>query len=141
MWTPDALSSEAQSYRGDVWRVVEAQSRASTMRLTTPPLDRDEATWTDLRDYTACQDLADSARAAGIQAIRYHSVRDPDRGCNVAILAPEALAAAEPQQLQTWLIFIRPTGVQAARQFPKAEREFTRTDFGADSRLDGFWER
>jgi hypothetical protein len=34
MWTPDALSSEARPYRADVWRVVEAQSRASTMRLT-----------------------------------------------------------------------------------------------------------
>lgn len=34
MWTADALSSEARGYRGQVWRVVEAQHRVSTMRIT-----------------------------------------------------------------------------------------------------------
>ena len=34
MWTADALSSEARGYRGSVWRIVEAQHRISTMRLT-----------------------------------------------------------------------------------------------------------
>lgn len=33
MWTPGALSSEARSWSGIVWRAVESQSRASTMRL------------------------------------------------------------------------------------------------------------
>jgi len=33
MWTPTALASEFRSYRGDVWRVVEAQHRISTNRL------------------------------------------------------------------------------------------------------------
>ena len=33
-WTPDALSSEARSYARSLWRVVEAQHRASTMRIT-----------------------------------------------------------------------------------------------------------
>jgi hypothetical protein len=33
MWTPAALSSEARPYGGDLWRVVEAQHRAATMRL------------------------------------------------------------------------------------------------------------
>jgi hypothetical protein len=249
MWTPDALSSEARSYRGDIWRVVEAQSRASTMRLvdsleeqrlledlidevkplvppscrhlhyllstpfryapypngsrfrragqpegvyyagesvgtaiaelafyrllffvespdtklpdrptehtafsvpcstsrlidlTQPPLDSDSAVWTGLIDYAPCQALADAARSAGVQAIRYDSVRDPDSGRNIAVLGPEALAATEPQRLETWLLFIRPTGVQVAREFPRAEREFTQADFGADPRLDPFWNR
>ena len=34
MSTPDALSSEAKPYVGEVWRVVESQHTASTMRLT-----------------------------------------------------------------------------------------------------------
>ncbi|MBM3522901.1 MAG: RES domain-containing protein [Alphaproteobacteria bacterium] len=34
MWTAAALSSEARDYRGSVWRVVEAQHRISTMRIT-----------------------------------------------------------------------------------------------------------
>lgn len=33
MWTPIALASELCDYRGDVWRVVEAQHRISTNRL------------------------------------------------------------------------------------------------------------
>ena len=34
MWTPSALVSEARPYSGDIWRVVEAQHRVATMRLT-----------------------------------------------------------------------------------------------------------
>ncbi|QCI95864.1 MULTISPECIES: RES family NAD+ phosphorylase [unclassified Novosphingobium] len=33
MWTPTALASEARPWRGDAWRVVEAQHRISTNRL------------------------------------------------------------------------------------------------------------
>jgi len=33
-WTPRALASEARAYAGSLWRVVEAQHTASTMRLT-----------------------------------------------------------------------------------------------------------
>jgi RES domain len=32
-WTPRALASEARRYQGELWRVVEAQHTASTMRL------------------------------------------------------------------------------------------------------------
>jgi len=34
IWTPDALASNAISLRGRCWRVVEAQSKVSTMKLT-----------------------------------------------------------------------------------------------------------
>jgi hypothetical protein len=33
MWTRDALSSEARGWSDTIWRAVESQSRASTMRL------------------------------------------------------------------------------------------------------------
>ena len=33
-WTPDALSSEVRPYARNLWRVVEAQHRSSTMRVT-----------------------------------------------------------------------------------------------------------
>ncbi|GAA0580963.1 RES family NAD+ phosphorylase [Caenispirillum bisanense] len=249
MWTPDALSSEARPYRAEVWRVVESQSRAATMRLTdslhdqqlledlidevkpalppacrglhyllatpfryapyphgsrfrragqrdgvfyaaedvfcamaetafyrllffaespatrlperptehtafavpcaseraldltAPPLSDDGAQWTDRSDYAACQALADTARAAGVEVIRYASVRDPDGGRNVAVLTPAALAAREPQQVQTWRVFIRLAGVQVAREFPPATREYPEADFGADPRLATFWQR
>ena len=41
--------------------------------LTRPPLDRDEASWTHRTDYEACQALAERAREAGLEAIRYRS--------------------------------------------------------------------
>lgn len=232
MWTPAALSSEARPYAAEVWRLVEAQSRASTMRLTDnweeqhlledlieevkppiptecrhlhwllatpfryapypngsrfrradqpegafyagetvetaiaelaftrrkffdespatklpdrptehtafsggvrteraldltqPPLDRDPSLWSHPSDYGACQALADSARAATIAVIRYRSVRDPSGGCNVAVLSPSAFAEREPRQMQTWRLFIRESGVQAVREFPRVELEF-----------------
>src|SRR5262245_44241425 len=34
IWTPDALASSAISLKGRCWRVVEAQSKVSTMKLT-----------------------------------------------------------------------------------------------------------
>ncbi len=34
IWTPDALSCEAKSYQGTGWRLVEAQHRVSTLKLT-----------------------------------------------------------------------------------------------------------
>mgnify|MGYP001797047884 CR=1 FL=1 len=35
MWTSTELASEHRPYAGRVWRVVEAQHRISTSRLTT----------------------------------------------------------------------------------------------------------
>ncbi|CAA7621961.1 conserved hypothetical protein [Magnetospirillum sp. LM-5] len=232
MWTPGALSSEVRPYAAEVWRLVEAQSRSSTMRLTDtweeqhlledlieevkppipaecrhlhwllatpfryapypngsrfrragqaegafyageavetavaelafyrrkffdespdtklpdrptehtafsvalntgraldltqPPLDRDQALWTHPSDYAACQALADKARDATIAVVRYRSVRDPAGGCNVAVLSPSAFAEREPRQMQTWRLFIRETGVQAVREFPRVELVF-----------------
>jgi hypothetical protein len=34
MWTPGALASEARRYAGTIWRVVETQYKAATMRIT-----------------------------------------------------------------------------------------------------------
>jgi hypothetical protein len=249
MWTPAELSSEARRYRGRLWRVVEAQSRVSTMRLTkdlaeqaileelidevkppvppecrhlhfllatpfryapyphgsrfrragqregafyaseavetaiaelafhrllffaeapgaelpdrpightafsvecetgrmvdltVPPLARDSAQWTHPSVYAACQALADVARAGAVAAIRYGSVRDPRKGCNLALLDPAAFVAAEPAEFQTWQIFVRPTGVQAVLEFPPAAVEFGESEFGDDPRCRGFFLR
>lgn len=64
--------------------------------LTSPPLDRDHDLWTHPTDYAACQALADTAREAGLEAIRYRSARDPGGGANLAILACGAFADPGP---------------------------------------------
>jgi hypothetical protein len=103
--------------------------------LTRPPLSRDRAAWTDPIDYSACQSLADSARAGGIEAIVYGSVRDPADGRNLALLTARGFAAREPVERQTWRIRLSPTGVQALCEFPRTRIGFARSDFAVDPRI------
>ena len=110
--------------------------------LTRPPLSRDRAAWTDPIDYAACQGLADAARAAAIEAIRYESVRDPRHRANVALLTCAVFTAREPHERQTWRLLLGPRGVHAICEFPDARLEFPRGAFAADARIKTLvWER
>jgi hypothetical protein len=90
--------------------------------LTQPPFVADAARWTDAEDYSACQDLASAARAAKLEAIRYTSVRDPEQGANVALLAPEPLAGQQPGIDQSWSIQIEPGRVLVHAAFPSPDQ-------------------
>ena len=103
--------------------------------LGAPPLDRDSAAWEHPLDYAACQALADTARAADLDAILYRSVRDPGHGRNIAVLAPRTFAAPAPLERQTWRIRLHRGGAQALREFPTMRLEFSRADFAADPRI------
>ncbi|MDX8529376.1 RES family NAD+ phosphorylase [Mesorhizobium sp. VK25A] len=108
--------------------------------LARPPLDRDERAWTQPTDYTACQAIADVAREAELQAIRYRSVRD-HKGANIALLTCKGFAKAKPLEPQTWRIRIGSFGLQAISEFPDKRLEFSRAAF-ADPRLANMrWER
>jgi hypothetical protein len=110
--------------------------------LTIPPLSADARLWTDPTQYAPCQALAESARAAGLDAIRYQSVRDPARRANIAILACRVFAADEPDARQTWRLQLGPTGARAVCEFPDARLEFARDAFAADPRVAALdWER
>jgi hypothetical protein len=103
--------------------------------LTASPLDRDRKLWTDPIDYEACQSLAEAARAGGIEAILYRSVRDPREGMNIALLTARAFSAREPVERQTWRIRLSRVGVQALCEFPRRRIGFERQDFEGDPRL------
>ncbi|MDH4989221.1 RES family NAD+ phosphorylase [Aminobacter anthyllidis] len=103
--------------------------------LTVPPLARDAEAWTDPTDYAACQQLADTARDAGTEAIRYRSVRDPAGGANLALLTCRVFAKPAPAERQTWRIRLGPSGVQAICEFPEIRIGFDRTSFASDPRL------
>lgn len=103
--------------------------------LTRPPLARNAAHWTHPTDYAACQSLADGARAAGIAAILYRSVRDPAAGRNLALLTAAGFAAPRPLERQTWRMRLSPLGVQALCDHPPARIGFSREDFRADPRI------
>ena len=77
--------------------------------LTQPPLNRDHPRWTHPSDYSATWALADSARAADIQVIRYRSVRDPQPGFNLALLTPKAFAKPHPLSTQAWGLYLGET--------------------------------
>ncbi len=103
--------------------------------LTAPPLDRDAAIWGHPTDYGPCQALADAAREAGIEAIRYRSVRDPGGGANLALLSPAALRATRPEALETWHVFVREASVQAIREMPRLTLEIPFSLWTADPRV------
>jgi hypothetical protein len=115
---------------------------AATLDLTAPPLDRDQTMWTDLQNYEPCQALAEQAREAGADLIRYRAVRDPKGGCALALLTPAPFVGREPVKFETWRMRVGPFGVQALREFPVERYEFSRDAFAADRRLaDMRWER
>lgn len=87
--------------------------------LTRPPLDADAAIWTHPEDYDGCQALAEAARDAQAEAIRYRSVRDRTRGFNLAVLSCDAFARHAPDDRQTWRIRLTRTGAQAICEFPR----------------------
>jgi hypothetical protein len=108
--------------------------------LTRAPLDRDAAQWADPADYTACQDLADAAREAGIQLLRYHSARAG--GLNVAVLSCPAFAGPAPLERHVWRIHFGSMGVRAIGDLPGQRLAFDREAFARDPRIAALnWER
>src|SRR5579884_830624 len=103
--------------------------------LTRGRLGRHGAAWSHPTHYRACQALADAARAAAIEIIRYCSARDPNRGMNIALLTCRAFSNPQPVKLQTWRIRLSAHGAQAICEAPKLGLTFDRAAFAADPRI------
>ena len=115
-------------------------STGKGLDLTRAPLDADTAKWTHPTDYSPCQTLADGARAAGAQMLRYQSARAA--GVNVALLACTAFARREPMERQRWRIHVGASGARAICEFPDERIAFDRTAFARDPRIKSLnWER
>jgi len=61
--------------------------------------------WRNPADYGPCQRIARVARAAGADAIRYASVRDPEAGPCGAVFTPRSFAG-EPSNEQSWFLAV-----------------------------------
>lgn len=107
---------------------------ATGLDLAAAPFNRERARWTHPTDYEGCQALADSAREAGVQAIRYPSARDAG-GINVALLTCAAFSAPAPLERQTWRLYFDRGGVRALCEFPEQRVSFDRAGFAADPRI------
>lgn len=103
--------------------------------LTLPPFDQNSAIWEHPTDYNPCHALADAARAVSIEVIRYRSVRDPSGGINLALLAPVAFRATQPEVFETWHVFLRTTAVQAVREMPRLTLEIPFSAWASDPRV------
>jgi len=120
--------------------VEYATGRAIDCRMH--PLDADRATWTQLTQYDGCQHLAEIAREASVDVIKYQCVRRPAAALNVAILRCRAFARSEPIDRQSWRIHFSASGVRALCDFPRTLLEFDRKYFSADPRMAGMiWDR
>ena len=109
-----------------------------------PTADADRNSWTAQTDYRACQDLADQARTAGIEALRYESARTAGtaRGYNLALLTCRVFVSREPIERQTWRIHLGSHGVRALCEFPDARFGFDRHAFAGDPRIAAmYWQR
>ena len=110
--------------------------------LTLPPFDARAARWMHPTDYEPCQKLAEIAREAHIELIRYASVRDPQHHANVALLSCRAFAHHEPVAHQTWQLLFGSNGARAVCELPRRMLDFDRTVFLADQRMASMnWER
>jgi hypothetical protein len=96
----------------------------------------------DPSDYSAGQALSERAREAGIELIKYPSVRAPDHRANLAMLTPNAFAKPEPTDRQTWRIYLDGNGARAICESPGLSLAFGRDAFNADPRMAAFvWDR
>ena len=116
-----------------VFAVMVATAKA--IDLTRPPLEGDRPVWTHPTDYRACLDLADAAREAGAEAIRYESVRDPETRANVALLTCRAFARNDAVERQTWHLHVGRGGVRAVCETPVRSLAFGLEIFAKDPRL------
>ena len=110
--------------------------------LTAGDLANDGDKWKHLTDYSPCQDLADAAREASVEIIRFESVRDLAGNANLAVLSCRAFSDRAPVERQSWRIRMSATGAQAVRDHPRAGIEFNQDAFLDDPRLSGMvWDR
>ncbi|HMF69779.1 MAG TPA: RES family NAD+ phosphorylase [Phyllobacterium sp.] len=103
--------------------------------LTAAPFVEQALLWTHRTDYSACLDLADKAHEAGIELIRYQSVRDPGGGINLALLSCACFAMPNPTRMTTWRLHFSNYGVKAICDSPEIRLEFSREIFANDPRM------
>jgi hypothetical protein len=84
--------------------------------LTRPPFDAHRAELGSPTSYAATQQLGREMRAAGVEAFRYRSARDPRGGCNLGCFSPRAFAARRPRRLSAWTSVTTPERVEIARK-------------------------
>lgn len=108
--------------RGDLG-TIDTDLSAFTIRyrtregidLTRPPYGVQRRSISAPDRYDAGQKLGARMRAAGVEAFRYTSARDAERGTNVGLFTPRALVAKRPGGMQIWRATSHRDGVEIRR--------------------------
>src|ERR1700676_506312 len=110
--------------------------------LTVPPLDNHRSVWRHQTDYAPCPYLADGARAAGIEVIKYESARTTTFAANYALLTCRAFTRTEEVGRQTWRIHFSPNGIRIFCEMPRAGLDLPPTSFDSDPKVRTMnWDR
>ena len=105
--------------------VFQAGYRArNVLDLTRPPLDADRVKWTDPDSYAATQELAVTAREAGIAVLRSESARDPERGANLSVFDPAVFTGREPTVMESWNLHLGQVQAVATRALAGEDEHF-----------------
>ncbi len=131
-WRMLSESPALASFEARQQTVFRVAVEASAVDLRLSPFVRDAGYWADAADHSACQAFAVAARQAGVGAIRYGSVRDPQGGGCVALLTPQGFAAPRPLESQGWWLTVTRERVvwrRADPLFPEDRWEFAVSAF------------
>lgn len=120
--TPDLLPVPHTAFRASVGGIA--------IVLSQPPFELQRRQWEDPVSYDATQPFARTARAAGIELIRYRSVRDPAHRAALAVLTPKAFRKPAPLEQHTWLIKVGRAQVLAEADLGRERLAFSPETLG-----------
>jgi hypothetical protein len=103
--------------------VFRARISTTAVDLRKPPFVVGATAWTHPTNYTHCQQFASVARQVAVGAIRYESVRDPNKGGCIAVLHPRAFTD-DSLEVQTWLLSVARRKVFWHRDSPISPETF-----------------
>ena len=86
-------------------------------------------------DYRASQALGSVLRAADIEAFEFISARDPEKGVNVALFTPQALAKKEPDSQEAWLCELTSEYVRFRTAYGRKSHDFPLVLFQVGGKL------
>jgi hypothetical protein len=111
--------------------VFQVHIETATVDLRTKPFVRERKHWTESHSYSRCQSFGRTAGNAGIGAIRYESVRDPEHEGCCAVLSPAAFVPPIPFEQQTWMLSVTRERVvwQRTHVLHAEEHEFVATQW------------
>jgi RES domain len=117
------------------YTVFAVDYAAQSIDITIHPFDSRLRYWMHPNRYEECQILAELARNAGIQMIKYASVQDRYNRPNHAISSCQAFTDTEPITPQTWRLLFGSNGARALREMPSEAIDFDRRAFAVDPRI------